>query len=86
MICLTPVADYNTLREPSSLLLIALNVVLNTLPLLALRMIHRTVLKRRPKVRENWRMPPVHHPFPAVTDSVCWEPPQGPKSLSTVSI
>ncbi|XP_076775532.1 phospholipid-transporting ATPase IK isoform X2 [Arvicanthis niloticus] len=48
-------ADYNTLREPSSLLLIALNVALNTLPLLALRMIHRTVLKQRPKEEEEFR-------------------------------
>lgn len=63
-ICLTPVADYNVLREPSSLLLIVLNVVLNTLPLLAWRTIHRTVLKRRPKVRESWRTTPAHHPSP----------------------
>ncbi|XP_031205759.1 phospholipid-transporting ATPase IK isoform X3 [Mastomys coucha] len=46
-------ADYNVLREPSSLLLIVLNVTLNVLPMLALRMIHRTVFKRRPKEEEE---------------------------------
>ncbi|GAB1295351.1 Phospholipid-transporting ATPase IK [Apodemus speciosus] len=46
-------ADYNVLRQPSNLLVIVLNVALNTLPMLALRMIHRAVFKRRPKEEEE---------------------------------
>ncbi|EDL31538.1 mCG13368, isoform CRA_a, partial [Mus musculus] len=46
-------ADYNVLFEPCSLLLIVLNVALNVLPMLALRTIHRTVLKQRPKGEEE---------------------------------
>lgn len=62
------VADYNVIREPSSLLVIVLNVTLNTLPLLAVRIIRRTVLKRHPKVRASWGWR-----YSAVTDSVSRE-------------
>lgn len=79
---LSPVADYNVLSHPSSLLVIILNVALSTLPVLALRIIHRVVSKLRPKVRPS-RGP---QPLPAVTDTdrvlpgaVSW----GLRSLST---
>ncbi|XP_049979535.1 phospholipid-transporting ATPase IK isoform X1 [Alexandromys fortis] len=45
-------ADYNVLSHPSSLLVIVLNVALSTLPVLALRVIHRVVSKLRPKEEE----------------------------------
>ncbi|XP_050995756.1 phospholipid-transporting ATPase IK [Acomys russatus] len=47
-------ADYNVFSQPYSLLVILLNVTLNTLPILACRTIHRTVvLKLRPKKEEE---------------------------------
>nr|XP_048316334.1 phospholipid-transporting ATPase IK isoform X2 [Myodes glareolus] len=45
-------ADYNVLSHPVSLLVIILNVTLNTLPVLALRVVHRAVSKLRPKEEE----------------------------------
>ncbi|XP_055475246.1 phospholipid-transporting ATPase IK-like [Psammomys obesus] len=42
-------ADYKVLSQPSSLLVITLSVVLNTLPVLAFRTIHEIILKLRRK-------------------------------------
>lgn len=67
----TPVADYNVLCQPCSLLLIVLNVALNVLPMLALRTIHRTVWKRRPKVRESWGMPSPPQTAPQLSQTLC---------------
>lgn len=86
---LLPVADYNVITQPANLLVIVLNVAVNTLPVLALRMILRAV-KQRPKVRWSWG---TSQPLPTIT-AVCLgtvgripghsQCPQGPKSLSTV--
>ncbi|KAG8519165.1 Phospholipid-transporting ATPase IK [Galemys pyrenaicus] len=47
---LSPDADRNVLTHPFVLLVVLLNVSLNTLPVLALRVIYHTLTKPRPKV------------------------------------
>lgn len=59
---LLPVADYNVLSQPTNLLVIILNVTVNTIPVLAFRMIHGIVVKLRLKVRQSWR---TSQPLPA---------------------
>jgi hypothetical protein len=51
---LSPDADYNVLMQPSSLLVILLNVSVNTLPVLAFPVIHRLLRQLYPKVRQDW--------------------------------
>ncbi|XP_042123484.2 phospholipid-transporting ATPase IK isoform X4 [Peromyscus maniculatus bairdii] len=46
-------ADYNVLSQPASLLVIMLNVTLNTLPVLAFRVIRKTVFKLQLKEEEE---------------------------------
>ncbi|XP_036027102.1 phospholipid-transporting ATPase IK [Onychomys torridus] len=46
-------ADYSVLSQPANLLVIVLNVTLNTLPVLAFRVIRKTVLKLRTKEEEE---------------------------------
>ncbi|CAH6779279.1 Atp8b3 [Phodopus roborovskii] len=46
-------ADYNVLSQPSNLLVIILNVAVNTIPVLAFRIIHTVVVKLRPKEEEE---------------------------------
>ncbi|KAL6032203.1 hypothetical protein STEG23_020875, partial [Scotinomys teguina] len=46
-------ADYNVLSQPTNLLVIILNVTLNTIPVLAFRMIHKAVLKLHPKEKKE---------------------------------
>ena len=48
---LSPDADRNVLSQSPILLVILVNVSLNTLPVLAFRLIHQTLKKPRPKVR-----------------------------------
>lgn len=50
---LFPDADYNVLTQSSHLLLILLNVSLNTLPMLAIRVIHKVIKQLRVKVRQD---------------------------------
>ncbi|ERE72428.1 phospholipid-transporting ATPase IK [Cricetulus griseus] len=46
-------ADYNVLSQPTNLLVIILNVTVNTIPVLAFRMIHGIVVKLRLKEKEE---------------------------------
>lgn len=78
---LSSVADYNVLSQPASLLVIMLNVTLNTLPVLAFRVIRKTVFKLQLKVRQSGDP---QRPPPSCTDSQC--PPRRPKPLSMVCI
>ena len=67
---LSPDADRNVLSHPSILLVILLNVSLNTLPTLALRVIYQALEKPRPKVRAGV---PIAHSRDPTRQSLCPE-------------
>lgn len=67
---LSPDADRNVLSHPSILLVVLLNVSLNTLPRLALPVIHQVLKKPHSKVRVG--VPPCTFLGP-INQSWCWE-------------